>query len=288
MKRERFGPELIGRTIAGKLLVTRSGRTPPRRGAQQLARAAVVVLTAGAALGSPLVPTPAGAQAAGGQASETDVAAPDTLLARIEQLEARLAAAEAAITTLEERPRAVPAAALTLEDLARFVRVEEGPLDGLIGPHVIFEGANVHIRSGAGATDDGSAGGGALTGLGNLVIGYNEPPSELAVGDRAGSHNLIIGPEHRLKSFGGMVAGQQNTVSGPSASVSGGSCNTASGVHASVSGGVNNTASGARSSVSGGAGNTASGPFASVSGGVGQHRQWLARQRQRGREQHRQ
>ena len=186
MKRERFGPELIGRMIAGKLLVTRSGRTPPGRGAQQLARAAVIFLTAGAALGYPVVPTPAGAQAAGGQASETDVAAPDTLLARIEQLEARLAAAEAAITTFEERPRAVPAAALTLEDLAQFVRVEEGPLDGLIGPHVIFEGANVHIRSGAGATDDGSAGGGALTGLGNLVIGYNEPPSELAVGDRAG------------------------------------------------------------------------------------------------------
>ena len=47
--------------------------------------------------------------------------------------------------------------------------------------------------------------GGALTGLGNLVVGYNEPPPDLAVGDRAGSHTLIIGPEHRFKSFSGML-----------------------------------------------------------------------------------
>jgi hypothetical protein len=269
MRRERFGRELIGRTTADKLLVTRWARTFSRRGAQQLARAAVVVLTAVAALGVPLVPTSAGAQAAGGQAGATAVAAPGTLLARIEQLEARLAAAEAAITTLEEFPRAVPPASLTLEDLARFVRVEEGPLDGLIGPHVIFEGANVHIRSGAGATDDGSAGGSALTGRGNLVIGYNEPPPNLAVGDRAGSHTLIIGPAHRFKSFGGMVAGQRNTVTGPLASVSGGLSNTASGANASVSGGFSNTAGGREASVSGGENNTASGNRASVSGGSG-------------------
>ena len=217
------------------------------------------------------------------------MAAAGTLLARIEQLEARLAAAEAAITTLEERPRAVPAAALTLEDLAQFVRVEEGPLDGLIGPHVIFEGANVHVRSGSGATDDDVSEGGALTGLGNLVIGYNEPPPDLAVGDRAGSHTLIIGPEHRFTSFSGMVAGERNTVSGPSASVSGGVYQQGHcPIQPASAGAKNNTASGERSQRQRWWGAThASGFRCQRQRGRGKHRQPDPGQRQRGHEKHR-
>jgi len=123
----------------------------------------------------------------------------------------------------------------------------------------------VHIRSGSGTTDDG----GALTGLGNLIIGYNEEPLGFAAGERAGSHNLSIGTGHRYLNFGGLVAGRRNTVSGVEASVSGGLNNTATGNFASVSGGVNNAASGNNASVSGGFSNTASGNDASVSGGSG-------------------
>src|SRR5262245_1997369 len=97
------------------------------------------------------------------------------------------------------------------------------------GNEVIFEGCNVHVRSGAGATDA------AVNGRGNLIVGYNEelPSPE----DRTGSHNLVVGRFHAYSSFGGLVAGNNNTVAGPEASVSGGISNTARGFGASVSGG---------------------------------------------------
>jgi hypothetical protein len=128
------------------------------------------------------------------------------------------------------------------------------------GNDVIFEGCNVHVRSGAGATEA------PVNGLGNLIVGYNEsspgPPE-----NRTGSHNLVVGPRHTYSSYGGFVAGFNNAVTGPSASVSGGFSNTASDSYAGVSGGIVNTASGVAASVSGGSANTASGNFASVSGG---------------------
>ena len=143
----------------------------------------------------------------------------------------------------------------TLEDLTQFQFVVPGEINGLAGPHLIFEGVNVHIESGSGVTDDG----GSPIGLGNLVVGYNEEPFGLGAGDRVGSHNLIVGPEHRYLSTGGFVAGVGNTISGLSASVSGGSNNVASGSSSSVSGGRNNRANGAQSSVSGGRNRTALG-----------------------------
>lgn len=54
--------------------------------------------------------------------------------------------------------------------LADYLEVVPGAINGLNGPHVVFEGANVHVRSGSGATSDG----GYATGLGNLIIGYNQ------------------------------------------------------------------------------------------------------------------
>jgi len=151
---------------------------------------------------------------------------------------------------------------------------------------VIFEGANVHIRSGSGFTDDnttqaafgvsffGDASGTpseTLTGRGNLIIGYDETSAlsgTLSSGPRTGSHNLVVGPVHTFSSWGGMVAGFKNAITGISSSVSGGGGNTASGVFfSSVSGGEQNTASGQGSSVSGGGLNTASGNASSVSGG---------------------
>ncbi len=130
-------------------------------------------------------------------------------------------------------------------------------MNGLKGPHVILKGVNLHLRNNSGITA-------SQNGLGNLIIGYDEKPTTTL---RFGSHNLIIGPYHNFTSYGGLVAGYRNTVSGPCASVSAGCDNTASNYYGSVSGGTRNTASGEYSSVSGGLFNTASGLVASVSGG---------------------
>jgi len=128
------------------------------------------------------------------------------------------------------------------------------------GDNVVFEKCNVYIRNGSGKTD------GAMNGLGNLIIGYNETTGENL--KRTGSHNLVIGPQHAYTSFGGLVAGRENTISAPYASVTGGRLNTASGLGACVSGGSVNTASKDFASVSGGKSNEATGLNASVSGGT--------------------
>jgi trimeric autotransporter adhesin len=162
--------------------------------------------------------------------------------------------------------------------LVPFVSVDPNPEIGVAGPHIIFSGANIHIVSGSGATNDH----GNPTGLGNLIIGYDEDPVNyfaggpgggipLSPGDRSGSHNLVIGVANRFTeaASGGLVAGALNTIRSPGASVTGGELNTASGSLASVSGGIKNTASGIAASVSGGGANTADGgEGASVSGGA--------------------
>jgi len=128
-----------------------------------------------------------------------------------------------------------------------------------VGTDVFFDGCNVYIRSGGGSTDA------PVNGLGNLIVGYNE----IQYGGifRTGSHNLIVGRNNSYTSYGGLVAGELNTVSGPAASVGGGFQNTASGIYASVSGGGENVASNDRSVVSGGTFNNATGGGATVSGG---------------------
>lgn len=127
------------------------------------------------------------------------------------------------------------------------------------GTELVTVGCNVHVRSGAGATDA------PVNGKGNLIVGYNVDANGNA--DRSGSHNLVVGDEHSYASFGGLVAGWGNRVLGAWATVSGGFDNRAVGDFSSVSGGKTNKASGLRSAVSGGARNVASGDYASVSGG---------------------
>jgi hypothetical protein len=156
---------------------------------------------------------------------------------------------------------------------------------------IYITGANLHIRSGSGTTD------GAVNGNGNLIIGYNELRGTWDV--RTGSHNLIVGRRNNFSSYGGMVVGDSNTISGIHSSVSGGSNNTASGDYSSVAGGGSSTTDGGNiafghytailggyrnkagdialadhtigqySTVSGGFWNTASGIYSSVSGGGG-------------------
>ncbi|MCP4153647.1 MAG: hypothetical protein GY757_38315 [bacterium] len=132
---------------------------------------------------------------------------------------------------------------------------------------ITFSGVNVRIVSGSGSTD------GAVSGLGNFVVGYNEmrvidsSPYTYDTNHREGSHNIIVGSRNNYSFFGGLVVGDYNAVSGKYSSVSGGFNHTASGDYSSVSGGYSNTASGRFSRVSGGHGGTASGDHSSVSGG---------------------
>ena len=162
----------------------------------------------------------------------------DGLAARVAQLEAQVA---------------------VMEEILQFVYVETEEINGLAGPHWIVEGANVHVRSGSGSTNfrichPSGPGCGPGTGLGNLVVGYNElPPSQTR--PNRGMHNLVVGPGHTYRSTGGFIAGSHNSLSG------------LGGWGASVTGGENNEASGHLSSVSGGNGNVASATWSSVSGG---------------------
>ncbi len=172
------------------------------------------------------------------------------LATRVAQLEAQIAA---------------------LEEILQFVHVDPKTINGLAGPHWIFEGVNVHVRSGTGSThgpcsdDPGCA---RSRGLGNLLVGYNEGlRSQARV--RTGTHNLIVGSEHQYISSGGFVAGHQNGIWGDAASVTGGVGNRALGDNATVCGGELNIASGTSASVGGGFENWARGNFSSVSGGDG-------------------
>lgn len=129
------------------------------------------------------------------------------------------------------------------------------------GNNIYINRANLNIRDGSGSTD------GPTNGLGNLIIGYNEKKGIEDI--RTGSHNLIIGQNNNYKSYGGIVAGYNNEISGIYAFVTGGLYNTASGNFSSISGGDGNIASGSSSAISGGGYNIASGGSSSVSGGIG-------------------
>jgi hypothetical protein len=124
-----------------------------------------------------------------------------------------------------------------------------------------FSGVNVHILSGSGSTDE------TVNGLGNLIVGYNGLRG--SGDDRSGSHNIVVGDWNNYSSYGGLVAGYFNSISGVYSSVIGGRHNAANGQYSSVSGGDGNIASGWSSSVSGGQYNTASIDCSSVSGGYG-------------------
>jgi prefoldin subunit 5 len=125
---------------------------------------------------------------------------------------------------------------------------------------IYFVGCNVNIVNGAGGT--------AVTnGLGNLIIGSNEDGCNGAGCARTGSHNLVLGTYNSYTSHSGIVAGSENIITKPFASVTAGRQNEATGDFAVVSGGTSNKASGALSSVSGGLSGEALGYGSSVAGG---------------------
>jgi hypothetical protein len=181
------------------------------------------------------------------------------------------------VAELEAQVEVLTAALQDAQEILQYVRVETGEIRSVTGPHWIIEGVNVHVRSGSGETSDDCTptepdfpNCEVLTGLGNLIVGYNRGlPSRSGIDRRKGSHNLIVGDFHWYSSFGGFVAGSINRVTGPRASVCGGTGNRATGFASSVCGGHANLATGDFSSVSGGQLNVASGESSSVSGGEG-------------------
>jgi hypothetical protein len=54
--------------------------------------------------------------------------------------------------------------------LGPFIIFNPDPENGVIGPNITFSGANIHIVSGGQTTTN-------PTGLGNLIIGYDEVPT---------------------------------------------------------------------------------------------------------------
>jgi len=183
---------------------------------------------------------------------------------KIADQEQKLNHAYITIGELEEELISLRASVGTLDELEKYVRVFPGTIEGLSGPHLIFEGVNVHVRNKRSES-------GSIDGLGNLIIGYNELGDETglfyAPPLRSGSHNLVVGSGHTYTSAGGFVAGYRNTLTGSFSSITGGFLNTAVGEFSSVTGGLLNRASGEFSLISGGMQNDASGLAASVSGG---------------------
>ena len=139
--------------------------------------------------------------------------------------------------------------------LAPYVSVNQSPMNGVAAPNIVFQGANVHVRSGNLEED--------TTGTGNLIVGWDE----WGYGARTGNNNLVCGNFNTFTANGCFIAGVWNTVGGLYSSVSGGQQNTASINNASVSGGRLNTASGYFSSVSGGNSVTEGSDFGWSAGG---------------------
>ncbi len=177
------------------------------------------------------------------------------LQAQITALKATVAALQAQLVTVRNNP---------VLELGPFVMVDLSPEKGVIGPNIVFHGANIHIISGSGSTSDHNQ----STGLGNLIIGYDEVGTPLMSGDRSGRHNLVIGPYNMFdtSSNGGLVAGQSNSIGGPGSSVLGGIENTATG-GSSILGGGGNAAFEFYGTVAGGFHNDSSGFCSTVCGG---------------------
>lgn len=214
-----------------------------------------------------------------------------SLQATINAMQVTLATQQSALSNLQTTVNNQQATITTLQSGLTLVQANSVlSLDGRLALTVDangfetarFTAVNVQIVNGLNDTM-------TTNGLGNLTVGYNESldgqipfcsqpafsdqatcaanGGTWAVGQRTGSHNLVVGIANSYTNSGGLVAGAYNVVNGLLSTVSGGISNLASGSLASVSGGDRNLASGPTSSVSGGYNNKATGNRASVSGG---------------------
>jgi hypothetical protein len=124
-------------------------------------------------------------------------------------------------------------------------------------------GANLQVVNGSdlNLTNDVNE---PFAGLGNVIIGYNE---DTVGASRTGSHNLILGTDNSYTSYGAIVSGANNQVTGPNTAVIAGTDSTANGTSSVVVGGGNNDAVGDSSVVVGGDNNTAETLGSVITGG---------------------
>jgi hypothetical protein len=104
----------------------------------------------------------------------------------LETLKAEVASLRAEVSALQCRLAAIETNnSLKLGPFIVFNPCQE---KGVIGPNITFKGANIHIVSGSGSTNDN----GTPTGLGNLIIGYDEDPKTYV--DSSPFGNLPLSP----------------------------------------------------------------------------------------------
>jgi hypothetical protein len=135
---------------------------------------------------------------------------------------------------------------------------------GGLAKTIRIEGVNVQVVNGLGSTE-------TTNGLGNVIVGYQEPGNEVSADTRTGSHYVVVGRRHNYSGFGGVVAGESNDASGDYAVSVGGRRNQASGNWSAVSGGAHNHASGQNAVVAGGSFNWSGSDSTVVVGGEGNH-----------------
>jgi len=158
-------------------------------------------------------------------AVESLTTALETANSEIANLQSELATANTAITNLQTELADVQNNSVLALDQILTIGIDESGY-----PRALFNGVNVQIVNGLGATngypDAPATDDSALTqvnGLGNLFIGYNEgPPGGWPPQSREGSHNVVMGRYNSFSSFGGMVNGRHNNIAGPYANVIGG------------------------------------------------------------------
>ncbi|MBH0199263.1 MAG: hypothetical protein HP497_07550 [Nitrospira sp.] len=172
---------------------------------------------------------------------------PETLLQAMQSLQNQVTTLDGKVLTLDGKVTTLDGKTLAVETklgdvekkmipgLEKYVSVNTNEMNGVKGPHVVFSGVNVHVQSG----NEMKTTADTTSGLGNLIIGYNEAnPAQV----RTGSHNIVGGSQNGFSSYGGLVFGVGNRITGTYASVVGGENNTANGTSSSVLGGKTRSA----------------------------------------------
>ncbi|WP_144682856.1 hypothetical protein [Desulfobotulus alkaliphilus] len=136
--------------------------------------------------------------------------------------------------------------------VARLTRILEGVQRK--GQNLEFQGVNLVVLNGEGATASGN-------GSGNLIIGYNDPEKI------TGSHNLVLGEGHTCTSYGNLISGRGHRVTGSYGAAVSGTDNVVSGRSSSAIGGEGNRAEGDFSTTVGGRKNRAGGKNSIITGG---------------------
>ncbi len=123
---------------------------------------------------------------------------------------------------------------------------------------LVVEDVNLHVRSGAGATDA------TVNGRGNLIVGYDEVGGS---SDKSGSHNIVFGRGNSYTSYGGLVGGTNNDVHGNYSSVLAGSSNEVTGSRSAIVSGSSNTVESDRSAIVSGSSGTVDSNTAAILAG---------------------